>query len=734
MNKAIWITRWTAACFLFLASAAPAAEPDSQKTVRLEEVVVTATRAEQAVSLAPAAVSVVRRDEIEKRGINTLDSTVNRVPGVFNRRGKGLMDTQAAITLRGVPDQKRTLILMDGMILNDPRVGTVNFGGLAPEDLEGVEVVRGPFSSLYGGNAMGGVVQFLTRWPENREISLKAGYGTAWTRGEAPGDYWRTYASYGDRVEKWRWFVSYGYERTNGYINDLALVSTMPTVGISGWTQTTNNRGATQYLIGDRGDNDWKGDSASVKVRYDLTADAQVTAQFFRSAYHYDTNAPHSYLHDNSGNPVHAYIGVREAVFLSGYGHRAQNLYRIAWEQRFGPVEGKLSIGVNDQSDAEYVSVGSNSTATRSGGPGTRAETPSRAYTSDLQFIIPVYERHRLIVGGAFKYGTAQTRESRLGNWRDSRSAEALTYESRGNDRSLALFMQGEVNVRDNLTFYFGLRQDWWETFEGYADSVGSAGYPKNYPSRSDGASSPKVAVIYRPLPGTTFRVSAGRAFRAPTVYELYRTYISGTSAYLYNPNLSPETIVSWETGVQQDLWKGATARVAYFENQMDHFIYQSTVGVNTYSNVNAAKARGAGVEAELEQRMAKWLRIFANYTYTDTRITENSANPKSVDKQVPQIPRQTFNAGGEMTAGRFTLSLTGRYVDKRFSTDDNSDTAEGGYGSRESYFTADGRVSCRLSSWSTVSFSVNNILDRIYYDYYRAPGRSWFTEIGLKF
>jgi iron complex outermembrane recepter protein len=734
MGSAQWMKRWGTVCCLFLATAGLAAEPDAQQTVRLEEVIVTATRMEQDVSLSPAAVSVVQKEEIEKRGVKVLDQIVNTVPGVFNRRGKGLMDTQSAITLRGIPDQKRTLILMDGMILNDPRVGTVNFGGLAPEDLERVEVVRGPFSSLYGGNAMGGVVQFLTRWPEKREITLKTGYGTAWTREEAPGDYWRNYASYGDHVDKWRWFVSYGYEKTNGYVNDVNLVSIKPTAGITGWTQTTNNKGVTQYLIGDRGDNDWNDYNTTAKVRYDLTSDSRIQAQFLRSNYDYNTDNPHTYLRNSSGNSVYAYTGVKEATFLSGYGHRAQNLYNIAWEQCFGPLEGKLSLGMNDQRDAWYVSVGSTSAATRSGGPGTRADTPSQAYTSDLQLTIPVFERHRLTVGGAFKYDTAETREYGINNWRDIRSDGAMSYESRGNDRTYALFLQGEMRALDNLTFYLGFRQDWWETFDGYANSVGTAGYPQSYPSRSDSAFSPKGAIVYRPLSGTTLRLSGGKAFRAPTVYELYRTYTSGANTYQYNPNLSPETTLSWEAGIEQNVWKGATVKITYFENYMDNFIYQSTLSANTFQNANAAKARGTGVEAEVEQRVDKWLRLFANYTYTDSRITENSANANSVNKQIPQIPRQTFNAGGEGTVGKFTLSLTGRYVDQRFSNDDNSDTANSGYGSRESFFTADSKVSCRVTSWATVSVSVDNILDRTYYDYYRAPGRSWFTEISFKF
>ena len=96
------------------------------------------------------------------------DQAVNTLPGVFDTRGKGLTDTLSSINLRGMPGQARTLVLLDGMPLNSAYTGNVQFGGLAPEDIRQIEVIRGPFSSLYGGYAMGGVVNILTKMPRKR--------------------------------------------------------------------------------------------------------------------------------------------------------------------------------------------------------------------------------------------------------------------------------------------------------------------------------------------------------------------------------------------------------------------------------------------------------------------------------------------------------------------------------------------------------------------------------------
>jgi len=727
------IKRWGSVIILLsLALPGYSAEPVVPEATRLEEVVVTATRVEQEVSRSPAAVSIVKKEELEQRGVKTLDQAVNDVPGVFNRRGKSFMDTQAAVTLRGIPDQKRTLILLDGITLNDPRTGAVDFGGLVSEDLERAEVVRGPFSSLYGGSAMGGVVQYLTKWADKREVILKTGYGTASHSGEAPENLWRSYASYGDHVGKWRWFISLGSEQTDGYVTDYNVASSRPPAAITGWRPTVSNKSDLRYLIGDRGDNGWSDYHGMVKLRYDFTPGSRLLAQFLRTSYDYTSGSPNTYLLNNAHMPVYSYAGVTESSFLPGYGHRAQNIYNLTWEQRLGPVEGKLSLGLNDQSDAWYVTP--NSAATQYKGPGTKTDTPSQGYNADLQFTIPVLTKHRLIVGGSFKYDTADTKYLNMTNWGDSDNTTDTTREMKGRDKTYAVFVQGEVNLLANLTLYAGFREDWWETFDGYANSVGTAGYPKYYDSRSDSAFSPKGSIVYRPFTGTSLRASAGESFRAPTIYELYTTYTSGVNTYQFNPYLSPETMFSWEVGVDQHLWKGAVVKATYFENSMKDLIYQGTVGTNLFQNMNAGKAEGSGIEIEIEQRVDKWLRLFANYTYADTRITENSTNWNSVGKQIPQVPRETFNAGADATLGRFTVSFTGRYVGQRFSYDDNSDVVTGGYTTRESVFTADGKISCRVVSWATVSFAVDNILDRTYYDYYRAPGRSWFTEVTFHF
>jgi iron complex outermembrane receptor protein len=708
----------------------------TKEETRLEEIVVTATRTEKAVESAPGSVSIVTKEDIEKRNIKSVDGALNTTAGIYHKSGKSFMETTSSISLRGIPDDKRTLFLLDGLALNDAYTGGVSYGLLSVEDVERIEVVKGPFSSLYGGNAMGGVVNIITKMPGKREFTFKTGYGSSWDRGEGMDDLRKFYLSYGDKFkDKFSLFASYGYKATNGYPSDFNVQSSMPTAGITGWSRTTDNQGNVRYLIGDKGDNRWWDDQITLKAGYDFTKETKLNLSYMQSRYEYNYDDPHTYLKNAAGNEVWSYGSVKESSFLSGSGGRLQNIYGIGFETRLSSVEMKLSLGLADKEKNWYVTRGTTASTTRTGGPGTLSETPSQSYNADIQFTIPVFDRHILTFGGSFRHGWADSQEHGLTNWKDENSKTTLSCQSKGKDRTYALFVQDEIMILNNLTVYIGFRQDWWETYDGYVNQVGTSGYPKIYDKKDASSLSPKAAVVYKPFEKTTLRTSIGKAFRPPTVYDLYRTWVSsGGVTYAGNPELKPETTTSWDIGIEQGLWKGAKVKSTYFENYMKDLIYRKTVSSTLQELINAGKAESKGVELEAEQRFDKWLRLFANYTYTDAKIKKNDAKPSTEGKKLTQVPENMFNAGAEFEKGPFSASLTGCYVGKRYSNDENTDTVNGVYTSYDPYFTADAKVSYKLTKNAAVSFSVDNIFDRDYWGYYKAPGRTWFSELTLRF
>jgi len=706
---------------------------EEKNVIRMKEVVVTATRTEKDVETAPGIVNVVTEKEMETRNIKTVDEALDTLPGVFNRR-QSLTDTQSSILLHGIPDQKRTLILKDGVTLNNGYDGSVSFTGLSTENIEKIEVVQGPFSSLYGGNAMGGVVNIITKMPEKREFTLESGYGSSWNRGQSLDDLQKYYVSYGDKLaDKFSLLFDYGYKSTNGFSKYLNVVSTQPTAGITGWSYTTDTTGKPRYLIGDKGDNTWWDENIGIKAQYDFSNVSKINASFARVRYKYNYDDPHTYLQDASGNPVYSYTGVNQSTFVSytGSGAKEVNQYNVNFETEIGIAKAKLSFGLNDEVKNWYTQAG---TLIAGGSGGTVSSTPNQNYNTDLQVTLPIFTRNILTLGGSFKTAVANTEKSSLSEWGDETSTTTLTNNYGGKDKTYAVFAQDEILILNKLTAYIGFREDWWETYDGYANQFGTGAFATTYDSRSDSSFNPKLAVVYKPFDNTTLRTSAGQSFRGPTVYELFTTYVSGSNTYNGNPDLKPETVQSWDAEITQGLWRGAKFSATYFENYMKDLIYNTTVSTGQYKYMNAGKAESKGVVLEIEQRFDKYVRLFANYTYTDARIKENSANPASVDKRLTFMPDTMINAGVECEVGPFSASLTGRYVSKRYSTDTNTDIVNNVFGSYDPFLTADAKVSYKITKFATVSFSVDNITNESYFSSYIAPGRSWFGGLEVKF
>ena len=721
--------------FLILLAASPVSAEDRSVT-KLDEVVVTATRTEKSLDMAPGNVTVVTKSDMEKRNIRTIDEALNALPGVFDRR-VNLMDTLSSITLGGIPGQNRTLIMKDGIPINNAYTGDVTLTGMATGDIERIEVVQGPFSSLYGGYAMGGVVNIRTKMPDKREFTVKSGYGTGWSRGESYDDLQSHYLSYGDKpTDKLRIFFSYGYKATNGYAKDLNVQTAKPTAGIAGYTITSDSQGNTRYLIGDKGDNTWWDDNINIRTSYDFSDVSKLHVSYLRTRYRYNYDEPHTYLKNAAGNPVYAYGTVRESSFTGGAGFKEANLYTINYENEFGMIKTKLTLGLNDEAKNWYTTPNTATPyATLSGLNGKVASTPNQSYFADLQFSRPFFDRHLITWGGSYRNDTANSEEYNLTYYKDETSTTTLSYNAGGKTRTYAFFVQDEILLRENLTAYVGFREDFWDTYDGYANQFGAGAFSKTYEKRSADAFNPKLSIVYKPFTTTTLRTSAGQSFRAPTVYELYRTWISTTNVvYNGNSDLKPETVRSWDVGVTQALWKGAKFSATYFENYLTDLIYRKTISATQQDYINAGKADSKGVMIEMEQRFGDWLRLFTNFTYTDAFIRENSAKPTTVDKRLTYLPDKLFNIGAEFTKGPVTLSVTGRYVGKRYTNDENLDIINNVSGSYDPFLTADAKVSYRFAKFATASLCVNNIADERHYESYKAPGRFWYGELTLRF
>lgn len=159
----------TATVAVLAAGAFPAAH--AAQTVA--PVTVTATRTAQTADESLSSVSVITREEIERSQATSMSELLSREPGVEFTRSGG-RGTNSSIFLRGT-ESDHVLVLVDGVEVGSATTGTAAFEDLPLANVERIEIVRGPRSSLYGSRAIGGVIQIFTRDGEGGHASVSAG-------------------------------------------------------------------------------------------------------------------------------------------------------------------------------------------------------------------------------------------------------------------------------------------------------------------------------------------------------------------------------------------------------------------------------------------------------------------------------------------------------------------------------------------------------------------------------
>ena len=197
-----------------LACVAPsfAAEAGASDATALDDVIVTASRTPQAPDAALAAVTVISREDIERRAPLSLPELLRGQPGVTIATNGGPGKT-ASTFLRGT-DSDHAVVLVDGVRIGSTTSGGAAFQDIPVEQIERIEIVRGPFSSLYGADAIGGVIHIFTRRPHDAfDPTFNIGAGNYGSQ--------RIGAGIGGRYgsdEQGGWYQAHaGYENTDGY-------------------------------------------------------------------------------------------------------------------------------------------------------------------------------------------------------------------------------------------------------------------------------------------------------------------------------------------------------------------------------------------------------------------------------------------------------------------------------------------------------------------------------------
>ncbi|HAJ13685.1 MAG TPA: TonB-dependent receptor [Comamonadaceae bacterium] len=544
----------------------------------LSEVVVTASGFEQEIQQAPASISVITRQELETRQFRDLAEALQGVEGIDVLGGTGKTGG-LDISIRGMPSEY-TLILIDGRRQNVAGDVTPNGFGAAHTSfmppvsaIERIEVIRGPMSTLYGSDAMGGVINIITRkvaktW--GGSVDVQVGLPEAGEEGNQ--------------------------SKLNAYLSGPIVADTLG-IALRG---NLYQREASERMLAGTGRDPRPGKSDQHTVGAKLTLTPSKAHEVWL-----DVEQARSEYDNRDGR-----LGTRDALTPSNPSGYADELefnrdqFSIGHTARlgFGTLESSVM-----RSETETVGRTIPGAALPAGHPrlGTPRELKTVNTVVDTKLVAPLGEQHVLTTGA---------------QWWDAELTDGLLAGKHG-QTMWALFAEDEWKLADSLTATLGGRYN-------HHDAFGGEFSPRAYlvwntnphltvkGGVSGGFKAPRLNQLIDGMSGVTSQ---------------------GTVVSIGNPTLKPETSTSAELGVSYDTLSGSTTSAMLFHNRVKDRIssggdctlaWISSCAANptaTYS-INIDEGKTWGLELSNRTRLTDALSLNVSYTWSDSEAVVNGA------------------------------------------------------------------------------------------------------------
>jgi outer membrane receptor protein involved in Fe transport len=235
-----------------------------------------------------------------------------------------------------------------------------------------------------------------------------------------------------------------------------------------------------------------------------------------------------------------------------------------------------------------------------------------------------------------------------------------------------------------------------------------------SFPDRTESAFSPQVSAVFKINAHVSLLGSAMRAFRAPTLNELYRSFRVGNVLTLANENLHAERLSGAEAGVRFSSANDAfVARSTFFWNEISKPVANVTLTTTptliTRQRQNLGKTRSRGVELEADANVSQRWQVSAGYLFADAKVVGFPANTALEGLSIPQVARHQFTLQTRYSdPSLFTVALQARASSSQFDDDQNLFRLSG-------YFTLDAFVSHRFSREFEGFVAVENLFDQRY-------------------
>jgi vitamin B12 transporter len=627
---------------------------------------------------------VIDKDEIKAQGARTVREALQSLPGIL---GAGTVGTEVnALSgqfIRG-SNSEQVLILLDGRPINNLGFGGFDLGEFSTSIVERIEVLPGGGSTLYGSDAIGGIINIVT----SRPTSDKLTFGTQAEVGNL--GYTKFGVNVGKKDGNIGWSIGYDLIQAN---NNYAYA--IPSANFSG-TRVNND---TKYN--------------NLRVRADVDVSDRTKLNFTGIL-----------LSKNQGVP--GGVPIPSPQFGQGFFNTLTDANRKYNDQILFDVGVEQKLGNSDDSTLtarvyyDFLSTRFDSRTAFAeelsvqGGQVFKAVTPqTQSQFDSKQKSLGVQTQHNWQITPTqnITYGF----DYRSTNNRSTTNDIATATQTVGYDGTIAqgaLFAQYNVDLNPRVRATAGLRQD--------------------FSSLTNGSvTSPALGVKWDLNSATTLRANYIRNFRTPTLSNLFST----NPGFIGNPNLLPEIGNSFDVGIDQKLGDFGLLRLTAFQNNISNVVaFQNvTPPVNGISGTwtNIGEVQTQGIEASVNAKLAPNLYGFVNYTLNNPQIKQD-ANPAVIGKELRFAGADKLSMGisYENTFGWYSSlalnSLSG------YPTNNVNTEFLPGFTSFDFNFVAPLKSDRSL----TLNASVQNIFDQRYELFAGFPdaGRTFRTGIDWKF
>ena len=630
-----------------------------------EQVTVSAARTEVRLSETPGSTILLTNTDVDATPALRVDDVLRQVPGfsLFRRSDSRTANaSNQGVSLRGLGGTaaSRALVLEDGLPLVDAFGGWVYWDRVPRSSLANVEVFRGGASNLYGSDALGGVVQFITRQPQRPAFTLDTSYGNERTPDLS---FWT-----GTRAGPWDLSLASEMFRTDGYI-------VVPT-----WQ---------------RGIVDTPANSEDATV--DFTAGHQLGEKgrvFVRGSFYTEFRHNGTAVQTNDTRMAEGAVGLdRQFGSSDSLTFRAYGLVQ-GYDQRFSSVAANRNS--ESLTDIQYV--------------------PEQVVGGTAQWT-HFLGKHQTLIAGMDLMEVMGASDEQL----FTTGTHTRNNASGGRQRILGGF--GEDLLRwNNWTIILAGRFDNWDNFNASSictpvSGTCAASPSMLFPSRSDLAFSPRLSVLRALGRNVSVTGSIYRAFRAPTLNELYRSFRLANVLTQNNPFLNAERLTGAEAGVNiTTLDRKLDLRGTFFWSDIVNPVQNVTV--NPTSNPvlrrkeNVGRIRSRGIELDGVAHISRDIQISAGYDFTSATVINYTVPPGEISllgKRVAQVPRNVFTWEVRYwNPRRIMVSVQGRFIGNQFDDDQNQYPLG-------RFYTMDLQVGRNLTRNLEVFAAAENILDERY-------------------